>query len=808
MNLVTAWLRLELRRRWRSLAVLAMLIAVSAGVVMTSLAASRRGASSLTRLESRTLPATVLVLANLPGFDWSKVQALPEVAALSKFVVDYSLSIDGVDRDTNLGFPPADDAMLRTIEKPVVYAGRNLNPARADEAVVTREYVSSYHKGVGDTFVLRLPTAKQLADAFIGPNLTKFNGPRITVRIVGVVASPWVSDAPGRKGAIQLSPGVVATHPLETVGDVASPKNTQFVNALVRLKGGEKDVRRFSNGVARVTGRSDIEVTNLAAQGRTIQHHIAFESRCLLAFGGAAFLAALFLVGQAIARYAAASTNELQTLRALGMTPAQATATAAAGPAIVGVLGATVGAAAAWVASSWFPFGTAGYFEPTPGRSWDWLVLGVLALTVFALVVGGAAAAARLALSAARRESGGRRSAVVAAAARASAPVPVLIGARFALETGRGRTAVPVRPALIGAVMGVLGIVAAFTFSHGVSEAAANPARFGQTFQLGAFVGFNGEDFGPSAKVASALVADDRTTGVDDSRTAVATGAGGKASISLFEYRADPKPIDVVALEGRVPTSPDEVMLAPQTMTAMHARVGNRVALTGDRPRPRTFLVTGVGLVPIGPHNGYADGGWISPAGYESLFTGFKFHVILIALHPGADVPKTADALVASVTKAVPAAKGLALDPGEVPIEVALLRQVRTLPIVLGAFLALLAIGAVGHAIATAVRRRSHDLAVLRALGMTQWQCRSVVVTQASVLALVGVMFGLPAGLAIGRTVWRIVADYTPLQYVAPIEFWALLLVGPAALLIANVLAAWPGRRAARMRISHILRTE
>ncbi len=40
------------------------------------------------------------------------------------------------------------------------------------------------------------------------------------------------------------------------------------------------------------------------------------------------------------------------------------------------------------------------------------------------------------------------------------------------------------------------------------------------------------------------------------------------------------------------------------------------------------------------------------------------------------------------------------------PTEVAEIRQVRILPIVLGIFLALLAVGAVGHALATAVRRR------------------------------------------------------------------------------------------------------
>jgi ABC-type lipoprotein release transport system permease subunit len=127
---------------------------------------------------------------------------------------------------------------------------------------------------------------------------------------------------------------------------------------------------------------------------------------------------------------------------------------------------------------------------------------------------------------------------------------------------------------------------------------------------------------------------------------------------------------------------------------------------------------------------------------------------------------------------------------------------------VLGVFLALLAVGAVGHALATAVRRRSHDVAVLRALGMTQRQSRWVVVTQACVLAVIGLALGVPLGLALGRTTWRAVADYTPLQYVAPTAMWTLLLVGPAALLIVNVLAAVPGRRAARLPVSQVLRAE
>jgi len=127
---------------------------------------------------------------------------------------------------------------------------------------------------------------------------------------------------------------------------------------------------------------------------------------------------------------------------------------------------------------------------------------------------------------------------------------------------------------------------------------------------------------------------------------------------------------------------------------------------------------------------------------------------------------------------------------------------------VLSGFLALLAFGAVGHALAVAGRRRRNELAVLRVLGMTRRQSRMVVTTQATVLALIGLAFGVPLGIALGRTLWRAVADGTPLAYHPPFAAWALLLVGPLALMAVNLLAAWPGQRAARLRTGHVLRAE
>lgn len=116
----------------------------------------------------------------------------------------------------------------------------------------------------------------------------------------------------------------------------------------------------------------------------------------------------------------------------------------------------------------------------------------------------------------------------------------------------------------------------------------------------------------------------------------------------------------------------------------------------------------------------------------------------------------------------------------------------------LGGFLAVLGIGAVGHALVSATRRRRGELG---ALGMTGWHCRGCVVAQASVIAVIGLLFGIPLGLALGRAAWRWIADSTPVLYVPPVAFWALVLVAPIALLAAGLFAAW-------LRISEILRAE
>jgi hypothetical protein len=799
MPVVAAWLRLELNRRWRSLVVLALLVAIAGGTVMTAFAGARRGASVLERLKAKTLPAHAAITANTPNFDWTRIRRLPEVAAFTTFGPTFS--IVGLAPDVEAE-PAMESTTMRTIEKPVILKGRMFDDNRSDEAFVSPGFVAKTHKGLGSTVEVILPTPAQLkATVAGGGDGGEFTGPRLRLRIVGVGVSHWYDG-------LVMSHGVVTQYRANLVGDSADPDHVLLGNGLLRLKNGSADIARLRTDLARVTGRSDIEVLDLSQWvDRSLQQQTSFEAECLLAFGIAAFVAALFLVGQAIARYAAASETELQSMRALGLSPAQSLAAATAGPAVVGVVGGALGLLAAVMASQWFPIGTASQGETAPGIGTDWVVFGPGLAVVVILVAGAAAASAWLSRSPGTRSRPTRRSSVAGVISRSGLPVPVAVGARFALESGRGRTAVPVRPAIIGAVVGVLGVVAAFTFSRGVSDAADHPERFGQTFQLSTFVGVGGQDFGPTAKLVAALEANEDVVGIDSGRQAVATGPHGNGSVSLYAYSGGSKPLDVVVTSGRMPRSASEILLAPQSISALRTRVGARVELTGSAGS-KALLVTGTGLVPAGPHNGYADGGWLTDAGYDALFDGFKFHTIYVTLAPRARNAGAGAAITAALAKADPQFANFPFAPPDTLSEVKALRQVRVLPIVLGAFLALLALGAVGHALATAVRRRSHDLAVLRALGLTQGQSRWVIVTQATLLALLGLIFGVPLGLALGRSIWSAVADYTPFQYAPPLAFWALVLVAPAALILANILAAWPERRAARLHVAQILRAE
>ncbi|MGH9117338.1 MAG: FtsX-like permease family protein, partial [Acidimicrobiales bacterium] len=159
-----------------------------------------------------------------------------------------------------------------------------------------------------------------------------------------------------------------------------------YINALVRLAGGEAAIPRFRDDLARVTGPSDIDVWNQFDVLRRQERVTGFEADALRAFALAAAIAAIFLVGQSISRYSTATVAELHVLRAMGMTSGQTRVAAVAGPTLAAGAGVLLGVGDAIVASRWFPIGTAAGLEPMPGFDDDWSVLiaGLVGVPVLA----------------------------------------------------------------------------------------------------------------------------------------------------------------------------------------------------------------------------------------------------------------------------------------------------------------------------------------------------------------------------------------------------------------------------------------
>jgi len=176
----------------------------------------------------------------------------------------------------------------------------------------------------------------------------------------------------------------------------------------------------------------------------------------------------------------------------------------------------------------------------------------------------------------------------------------------------------------------------------------------------------------------------------------------------------------------------------------------------------------------------------------------------LVRFAPGVD----RDAGLAAVAKDLKGIPNPLIFPAERPASITSLAGIADVPVVLSGLLVLLAVGTLAHTLVTATRRRRRDLAVLKTLGFIRPQVRGTLAWQATTLVAVALLIGLPTGIAAGRWGWRIFAGQLgvlPDPVVPPL---AIFIAVPAALLVANVIAALPGQAAARTQSAPLLRSE
>ena len=184
------------------------------------------------------------------------------------------------------------------------------------------------------------------------------------------------------------------------------------------------------------------------------------------------------------------------------------------------------------------------------------------------------------------------------------------------------------------------------------------------------------------------------------------------------------------------------------------------------------------------------------------------YNFFLLRYRPGTNLTAAAARLNTAAIKAGCPVSTCTVTSDQRPGDIKNYAAIRDTPLVLGAVLVLLAVGTLAHVLVTGVRRRRRDLAVLKTLGLVRSQLLRVVSWEASVLAGVALLVGLPLGVLAGRWAWAVFAGSAGVSGAADVPVALVLLAIPVTLALANLIAAGPGWDAARLRPAAILRTE
>jgi ABC-type antimicrobial peptide transport system permease subunit len=834
----TVWLslRADLRTRWRALLSLALLLGLIGGVVLTAAAGARRTETAYPRLLSWANASQVQLIPaanDYPADFYAALAKLSQVAAMDTEVLYQVTLPTATHAYTNQVYASSSPghAMGVSLDKAKILAGRPFDPHAPGQAMIDPQLAALEHVGPGGTLrLLGVPN-------YPGNDTADF-AKRVLVsfRVTAIVAfDNQIAPIGGGSGSGNIEPtALVSSFPVPGAVTTMSYGNA----ANVKLKPGATVASLTRAATALALRYKDtngqVLVISDADQVAATQQAIRPQAIALAAFAALAGLVALAVMGQLLSRQLALDAAEFPVLRAIGATRGSLVALSLARLAFVTLAGGVLAVAVAVAASPLMPIGPARLAEPRPGVEVNLAILGAgfaaIALLPLLLLAGAAWRAAKQAgrapgpLGVAEPVQPGRRSRIGAALTR-SGSVTGGVGVAMAFEPGRGRTAVPVRSALAASVIAVIALTAAAVFGASLVALVSTPRAYGQNWDAQLDGEFGGL---PGALGAKVIAAEPAVTGY-------APGDYGQLIIDgqiVPAIGVDQPPGGgyLTILAGRAPAASDEIALGAQTLRALHARLGQVIAVTvepfanGLPAVQHEMRVTGEVVLPAFGRGTFAPTdlgtGAVTTASVLSVpsvpssptlcvsKTATCYNFFLLRYRPGTDEAAAAAVLIGAITKIGCPPGSCAVTADQTPSDIKNYASVRDTPLLLAAALIVFAVGTLAHVLLTGVRRRRRDLALLKTLGFARSQVLGVVAWEATAFAAVALLIGIPLGVLAGRWAWSYFATNAGAPTQATVPLPAVLLAIPATLLIANLLAAWPGWTAARLRPAVILRAE
>lgn len=803
--------RADLRRRMASVIVLTVLTGVVGAVAMTAFSTARRTDTAYARFREATNEPDVVTAGCdnglFPPIDFDRVDRLEGVERS----VPYWLAnpVGSYQEDGEAWLYPVDEfaaALLAPTgpENPValrMVEGRL--PQGTEEVALAWAAPGYAQAGVGDEIVIRMISARAtVEDLFADEPPPPDAFIEVRAEVVGVFLGP--NGLGGGDNTILASTAFYERH-----GEEVFSCTARAITLTDRLDG----IPRFGASLSAITPGAfffDMSTEQINAERAT--HLRAIVMRL---FGWLTVLTGLLIVGQALVRRTVQGATDDPILRALGMSRWQVASIPVMSSAMVATGGASIAVIGSIAASSFTLTGLAKMMEPDPGAWVDLPVLVTGALTIALVVVGltlvpaWRLAGAPAGIGGAVEISRGRPSRIASAAASIGLPPTATAGARLALEPGHGRTATPVRSAVVAIALSVMAMVAAFGFASSMSHFIATPRLWGADFELATGNPFTGNLFEEQAVpflredpgLVDVTVGNFQTTGY-----LTASDATVAAAIWALSGTEGP-PLTPTMLAGRWPEADDEIALGSSTIRRLGLEIGEQVRLD-SAGTGRMVTVVGIPVFPdFGFGAGFGDGAGMTLEGLQALDPSVTQNLLFANYAPGVD----REEVISRINPTLREMEAEVSDPlmantlGEANRDA---QRARNVPLALASLFTVVALATLIHVLITSVRRRRRDLAILRTVGFTRRQIAVTVAWQAATIAVLAVAIGVPLGALLGRLAWSLFADQLGVVSVPIVGWVQILLLIPVTIAAAVVISIGPAMAARRTKPAVVLRAE
>ncbi|MEP6660273.1 MAG: ABC transporter permease [Acidimicrobiales bacterium] len=832
----TVWMiaRSQLRRRRGATIVLALLVGLAGAFVIAAVAGASRTDSAMARFVAYSQPEDLIAIVNGVQGDPSdpnvvaqalatraRVLALPQIAEVDRAPYLF-LSPDKAGKEIGSinPFASAGEHAFRTMDRPLVLHGRLARADRADEVVVDDFTAAQRHLRVGSELTMWSFSFEQTIDtARTGfGKIPRPAGPSYSFRVVGVMRLPNGVNSPPQavardanftsQASMYLTPAFLRQYAKDQ-GVIAEALPGMEIFR-IRLRNGLAGLPAFEQALRNVVSPGDGQVhvgSDTQDAADKAKRAIHLEALALLLFAGLAALAAALVLGQVLSRQVAADAADHPTLTALGVSRSQLALVPLVRAGIVGLTGAGAAVLGAVTLSPLALIGLARRAEIHPGVSVNIAVLGLgfvcVTIAVMARSLISARRAARLTpdghLEREHARSGRRRATATGVGLSPSA----VVGLRMSFERGRGIT---VRAALLGISLAVAGVVAAVTFGVSLRHLVNTPREQGWNWDV--VVGNPNSQALAGDPAADSLHTEMTRLLTKNRYVGAFSGFALTDAITVDGHRVDIGGIEKVegsvfvkVVDGRAPVTPGEIALGRDALDELHKGIGQDVTVSAGRQRV-TMRIVGQSLEPTAGGLGrrLSRGGAMTLAGLRRLLSDTPVLQFAVRYEPGVDGQAAFGSLLNDFGRVV-----LRPYPGG---EIGDLAQVDFLPYILAGFLVVMAIGALGLTLVGSIRRHRRDLAVLQTIGFVRRQVWATVAWQATALAVIAVVIGIPLGVVLGKWTWHLVASSVGSVSPPIVPLAAVLLLVPITILLANLLGGGPAWAAGGGRPAEALRTE